>query len=106
MKRKDIILILIPTFVFVLVWIGFNIYHNSITSTLTNNEVVQITAINPTFDLNTLNSLKQREQFVPYNPSATESQVIITPIPTPEITAVNTSTQSANEATPAGGLTQ
>jgi cell shape-determining protein MreC len=65
MKRKDIILLVIPMFFLVLVWILFSIYHNSVSSTISESLNVQITPIEGSFDQNSLNELKKRKNLLP-----------------------------------------
>lgn len=60
MKRKDVLLLLIPTFIFVLAWMGFSIYHSFINSTISEVLNIQILPISPTFDTTTISSLKKR----------------------------------------------
>lgn len=60
MKRKDILLILIPSFLFVLAWTGFSIYHSFVNSTISESLDTQILPINPSFDTSTITSLKNR----------------------------------------------
>lgn len=79
MKRKDILLILVPSFIFVLAWMGFSIYHGFINSTISEALNIQIIPINPTFDTATISKLKNRTHVNPIyeiNPS-----LIITPTP-------------------------
>jgi hypothetical protein len=112
MNKNDILLILIPSFIFVLAWIGFSIYHNVITSTISDSLSIQIMPITPTFDTNTIDSLKNREKVTPiYNLSVTDQNVIqpaspsagpINVTPTPP---VENSTQT-QQATLGGSLTQ
>jgi hypothetical protein len=103
MKRKDILLILIPSFIFVLAWIGFSIYHNIVTSTISEPLSVQITPITPNFDTSVIDNLKNREKVSPIYQlsvpvekpvtsasSSATNQIIITP--TPGVTEVGQST--------------
>jgi hypothetical protein len=83
MKKQDLLIILVPTFICVLAWIGFNIYHNFVTSTISPADISQITPINPDFDTKTISQLKQRERVEPLF-QATPSSVIL-PTPTPVI---------------------
>ncbi len=100
MKQKDILLLIVSSFVLIVFWIIFNIYHNIVTSTIPESLNVQIAPINATFDTKTISYLKQRIQVIPiYNYIATQSA----PIPTPTIPPAsqsaliqNTSTQSAS----------
>jgi hypothetical protein len=110
MKRKDVLSILVPSFIFVLAWIILSIHHNVVTSTISDQVNIQIAAISPTFDTSAITSLKQRQNIIPTYESnipvqnivvpATPS-AIITPIPTPII-----SSGSAQQATSGGNLSQ
>lgn len=123
MKPKEIVLILSFAFILIVCWIGFNIYHSRITSTISESENVRILPINPNFDTNTIDKLKQRQK-VPASfesiketvknettifPSAQESTnssqflpsptpIIITPSESP--TATPTITQSIISVSP------
>ena len=84
MKQKDILLLIISSFFLVALWIVFNIYHNTVTSTIPQALSVQISPINPTFDTKTINALKERVQVTPiYNPLATQSAPLEAPTPSP-----------------------
>lgn len=77
MKQKDIILLVVPLFFLVLVWIIFSVYHNRVSSTIPETLNVQITPIEGSFDKRTINELKDRENLLPIfeatsSPSATE----------------------------------
>ncbi|MEM4270945.1 MAG: hypothetical protein QXO70_02515, partial [Candidatus Pacearchaeota archaeon] len=61
MKQRDILLILIPTLLLVVLWIIFNIYHNSVSSTVSKNISTEIVPINPDFDFQTIEELKKRK---------------------------------------------
>lgn len=113
MKRKDVLLLLIPSLIFVLAWMSFSIYHSFINSTISEALNVQILPINPTFDTKTISSLKQRTHVNPIyevNPS-----LIISPTleptqnetassaatPTPKVSPTNSS-----QSTTGGTLAQ
>lgn len=67
-KRKDVIATLWMTFLTVVAWIGFSIYHIWITSTISAIDVSTISPISPDFDTNVINTLKSRETITPlYN---------------------------------------
>lgn len=111
MKRKDILLILIPSFIFVLAWIGFSIYHNIVTSTISAPLSMQIAPIVPNFDTSVIESLKNREKISPvYQLSApTQNTPTPSPSPSPTVPITITSTPSATttkQATSGGSLTQ
>lgn len=65
MKQKDILLILVPTFIMVILWIAFSVYHSHVSSTITEPLNKQINPIGENFDLEALNSLKKRVRFEP-----------------------------------------
>ncbi len=85
--QKDILFILGSSFVVVVAWIGFNLYHIYITSTVSDEIQVQLTPINPTFDKDLIRELKSREKINPAfdkQPSASRSATTPTAEPTPE----------------------
>lgn len=105
MKQKDILLLTASSFVLIIFWIIFSVYHNFVTSTIPEALNVQIAPINPVFDTKTIAALKQRTQVAPiYSPIATVSAAPTPTIPSLSQSALiqNTSTQSA--ATGAGTL--
>lgn len=64
-KQRDLLIIILMTFITVTAWIGFNIYHIAVTSTIGEELQTQISPINPVFDVNTINKLKKRDQVDP-----------------------------------------
>ena len=78
MKQKDILIILALLFILVIAWIGGNIYHSIVSSTISETTSQNIFPITPAFDTKTVNKLRERQKI---NPSF-ELQSI-TPIPTP-----------------------
>jgi hypothetical protein len=65
MKQKDILIISILLFIFVLVWIGENIYHSAMNSTISESINRDIVPIDPNFDIKAINKLKSREKVAP-----------------------------------------
>lgn len=65
MKQKDILIILILLFIFVAAWVGSNIYHSVVSSTLSETLNQDISPIAPTFDIKTINKLKERQKINP-----------------------------------------
>lgn len=103
MKKKDILFILASGFFLVLAWIGFNIYHNSKTSTIPEATNIQIAPITPSFDQKTIEEIKTRRNIQAIfegkstpTPTATNSATPTTS-PTPEITGA-----IQNPVTPTG----
>jgi len=87
MKQKEIALLVGSTFIIVLAWIIFNIYHSANTSTIPDAVAIQVAPINPNFDIDTVQELKKRNKIDPalsFEKVADESFVTPTPIPTVE----------------------
>lgn len=104
MKKKDILIILISVFIFVIFWIGFNIYHNSAKSTISESINLQIAPISPNFDTKTIENLKKRQNITPIYQinSAPEAPNLVTPVIVPLLN----SSGSASQATSGGSLSQ
>lgn len=92
MKQRDLLFLLISSFLLVAAWVIFNIVHTNLTSTVSDTLSGQIAPIDPNFDTKTINSLKNAKQITPlYQVSEP------TPTPTPPITPINPiSIQSAS----------
>lgn len=59
---------LASSFFVIIAWIIFNIYHNSVVSTTSEDLVKETLPINPTFDQSTINKLNSRAKISPvYN---------------------------------------
>lgn len=97
MKQKDLLLLLIPFFLMVIAWVIFNIYHSSVTSTISDTLNIQIAPINPTFDKKAIEAIKNRENIQPIYDLSNSS--LATPRPTP------TSSQTP-EGSPSGATLQ
>lgn len=84
MKQKDITLLVGSTFIIVLAWIIFNIYHSANTSTIPDAVVIQVAPINPNFDIDTVEALKKRTKIDPaLSIEKAADQSIVTPTPIP-----------------------
>jgi hypothetical protein len=77
MKQRDIITLLVPSFILILAWIVFSIYQSSVASTITPVVNMQISPITPIFDTNAISKLKQREKVTP----SYEGAIAASPIP-------------------------
>lgn len=115
MKRKDVLLILFPSFIFVIAWIVLSIHHNIVSSTISEAVNMQIAPISPFFDTSVITDLKKRQNIVPsYEMNIPIQNIVIpatasatiTPIPTPTINVAPVSTGSAQSATSGGSLSQ
>jgi hypothetical protein len=94
MKQKDLYMILIPSFVVVIFWIGLNIYHNSVSSTIPPALNIQIKPINPTFDSKIIDKLKNRKEVVPLFEMPTAKQS--SPAAIPVIPSISTATRGGS----------
>jgi hypothetical protein len=93
MKQRDVITLLVPSFLLILAWIIFSIYHNSVASTITPVVNIQISPITPTFDMNAVSKLKQRQKITPIY----EIQVSPSPTPVPVFQNIFSSSSSASQ---------
>jgi ammonia channel protein AmtB len=65
MKKNDLLIILASVFIFVFIWIGFNIYHSSVKSTISETVTIQISSVSPNFDTTSIEKLKNRQTVTP-----------------------------------------
>jgi hypothetical protein len=98
-KQKDILFILISSFIVVVAWIGFNLYHIWATSTVSQDVQAELTPIDPVFDPQTIEQLKTRENINPlFESQASASATLPTQIPqstpTPQVTSIPSPTSS------------
>jgi hypothetical protein len=63
--QKDILYIAISSFILVVIWIGFSIYHAYVDSTIEPDLQIQIEPIEPTFDKETINNIRNRQGVLP-----------------------------------------
>jgi hypothetical protein len=63
-SKKDILVIAILFFVTTLIWVGSDIYHAKVGSTITEDTSREIAPINDSFDAETINKLKSREKIL------------------------------------------
>lgn len=94
MNHTRIVTLLVIGFISVVAWIAFNIHHASVTSTISEQIVIQTRPITPQFDTTTLNTLKTRQQITPFLDSTDSTisatvieEVIITPDATSNATS-------------------
>lgn len=57
---KNVLYLAIFTFIVILSWIAFGVYHNHTASTITNDAQILITPIEPQFDNETIENIRQR----------------------------------------------
>ncbi|RJQ35881.1 hypothetical protein C4559_05985 [Candidatus Microgenomates bacterium] len=65
MKQKEILFMLVSTFVLVTLWVGFSIYHSFVSSTIQEPLKIQIQPISPNFDDKAIQSFKKRGEIDP-----------------------------------------
>lgn len=94
-RHHDILFVLISSFIVVVAWIGSNIYHIYITSTISEEVQLQLTPIVGTFDTETLQKLKSREEI---NPKFEKDQAASASAPTPVVTETPVETRNEPEA--------
>jgi hypothetical protein len=96
MKQRETYVLLISALILVVFWIGFSIYHGSVTSTIPATLNIQIIPINPAFDTKTISDIKTRPEVTPLyqlEQSSVEPEPAIenpTTLPTPAATAGGT----------------
>lgn len=61
-KQKETLYFLGSICLVAIAWVGFNIYHSYVASTVPPSLSIQITEINPNFDTKTIDELKIRTQ--------------------------------------------
>lgn len=105
MRRKDVLIILIPTFIFVIVWVVSSIYHNAKTSTISESVNADIAQISPNFDTKTIDELKKRQAVTPiYDISGSSVQTEVTKTLTTEVPLIGS--ESATQTATSGGILQ
>lgn len=62
--NKDLLYISIFSFITVLAWIVFDVYHAAVTSTITDVQQQLITPLNPKFEETTLRNIELRQALV------------------------------------------
>jgi len=106
-KQKDILFVLISSFIVVVLWIGFNLYHIWATSTISDDLQLKLTPILGTFDTATIQKLKTRIQISPAYEQKGSGKAEITPTPALSPTpAVSGSAQVASPDVPISRLGQ
>jgi len=82
--QKDLFYIALSSFIVVVAWIGFSIYHRWTTSTVSEDLQMQLTSIDPTFDTQVLQTLKSRIKVTPvYEVINPTTNTETTPSPSP-----------------------
>ena len=125
MKQKDILFIVILSTIMTIFWIGFNIHHNIVTSTISDTLNIQIQPITGSFDTDTVKRIKSREaispnysmgvsvkkestqnQQVSSNSASLNGQQIVSPTVTPQQLPSTTPTATTTVTTTPTGVSQ
>ena len=89
--RKDILFLFISVFLVVFAWIGFSLHHRWVTSTIDEEIQLQLEPIDPTFDMQTIEELRSREDIAPLNDvDETAKSLSPTIAPTPPLSTTIT----------------
>ena len=103
-KQKHYLFILASTFVTVVFWIGFSIYHTWVTSTISPDLAIQIQPITPNFESAVIEKLKTREKVAPLYDLPDTGEVKTTAIQSsPVSTTSATASSSARQPVNPGG---
>jgi hypothetical protein len=99
--RGQVIFFLASIFIVVAAWVGFNVYHHFVTSTITSDLQMAITPITPDFDTSVLEKLRSRERVVPDfqfsgGAASNSGEISITPA-TPSIASSSASSSALPE---------
>lgn len=63
--QKDILYISISIFVVTVIWVASNLYHAHVTSTITPDLQIQIVPIDPNFNTDIIQKIKNRKRVAP-----------------------------------------
>jgi hypothetical protein len=100
--QKDILYISISSFVLTVLWIGFNLYHAHVASTIEPSLQLQIEPIEPSFDTETIGRLKNRQSVAPLfeleGSSISTPEANTTPSPETEEPPVSTESEIQTES--------
>lgn len=94
--QKDLLFLSISSFVVVAAWIGFNIFHSSVTTTISPELQKTIVPISADFDMATIEALRSRKKVAPVTTLTNQG------VPTPSPTTIEIG--PTNERTPAAEL--
>ena len=98
MKQQQLLLLFIYTFIIIVAWIAFNLYNTSVTSTITQEQQIQVTPLNPAFSEQTIDKLKTRENITPSYQLPVE--ILQAPSPTPSSFETQPTNEAAIESNP------
>lgn len=99
--KQDILFVLTSSFIVVVAWIGFNIYHIWVTSTIDEQVQAQLDPIDPNFDTTILQKIESRTKVDP-----SFSKTVVEPTETPQASAAAQQTQTVSTASQSGNQNQ
>jgi hypothetical protein len=98
-RQREIIIVIISMFIVSFAWIGFDLYHNAVTTTISAPLQEDIKPIPPTFDSQVIQNLKSRHYSDPVYTYTSSSEINATPsgkvVPSPTTTSKPTITITA-----------
>lgn len=93
--QKDLLFLSISSFIVVAAWVGFNVYHSRVTTTITPELQKSIIPISADFDMATIEKIRARNKVAPIT---TLSNQVATP--TPQATTQEPTQQPVQETIP------
>jgi len=104
MKQRNLVLILIPIFILVVIWVASNVYHSYINSTISLPVAEQIIPIDGTFDTKTIDQIKTRVRVNSTDQISAGTSGTLSPTPsltpTPTINERNASSSAQTSPVP------
>lgn len=94
--QKDILYISISSFILVVAWVSFNIYHTYTTTTISEDLQMQIIPIDRDFDTTTIQQLQTRSKVAPFN-EVKDPLINVTPTPQPASSSAETLRETETE---------
>ena len=105
MKQREILLLSLSVFVIIVFWIGFSVYHNLATSQIPETTAERIEPISGTFDRQTIENLKNKEQVEPiFETQISTESAVEQPIPEESSPISTEDEESIFESTNSGNL--
>ena len=95
--QKNILYLLIPSFIVIIIWLISNVYNHAVMTTVTSDQAISIKPISDSFDTRVIEDLKKRKQVV----ADTTASPAVLLSPTPGLDATPGASESGT-----GGLLQ
>lgn len=86
MTQRQLLLFSLYTFIIIIAWVGFNLYNSSVTSTISEQQNIQVTPIDPVFSDKIIEKLKTREDISPLYQLSNQIQTTLPSLETPGAT--------------------